>query len=317
MSTLPLPNRAQPKLRYAGFSLEENSIEDAQNPVATNEAEAQERISAEDAIASASRVAKKNSMLDLTYEDLKAKGTEVKEALSTMDFESMSNPEKYKAITDLFISIFGEDFHTVRQLQEKDASGDNGDRAVFGFVPYERALQSHILYGGGDIPNAANITEDIRNIGTYAREAVYPGKSAEEVRDIIAAKYPPSGGMTNRDFVLMMAEMHEMGVDGGAFRPNFLTALAGNIQESGRQPYASMELGEISKMLLSKPFSPEMYAAGFTTVDALERGRLSEAGLAFAVKYLGCTLEAGYFKILTGDEYRSLLGGYIDSIGID
>ncbi len=315
MSTFPLPNSAQPKLRYTGFSLGESNAVDTKTNVTENGTVAEEQMKAEGAIASASRTIKKSSILELSPEELEQKHQEIEDALSKMDLQSMSNPEKYKAINALFTSTFGDDFHTVMHIQGADGTTwEKGARQLYAFNPYIRVLQAHILYNRAEISNSELRDDYMREISIYAREAVYPGKSTEEIQDIIAAKYPPVGKMTNRDFILMMSEMHEMGVDDGTYLPNYGGELTFRIQTTGRPPYADMEWDDAYEAILSCPFSPAFYGSTFTTVAELERGRLGKEGLDFAVKYLGCMLEAGYFKMLSGDEYMEVLNGYIDSI---
>ena len=117
------------------------------------------------------------------------------------DYTGMSDAEKYMTIFNRYAQAFGENFaNWAGTIYITDSN------SIFSRVRHEFNKEVIAAFGTSEKATQAY------------RTALYGNMSENEVRAAIAAKYPPANKMTLRDFMYMVIEMNEFGVDGGLSR---------------------------------------------------------------------------------------------------
>jgi len=130
-----------------------------------------------------------------TYDDVDIKRLELRNLAETADYSGMSDTEKFMTIYDRYNQAF-RGFWTSSAIWYPSL----GNTAV---DLIQRDFTSELTAVFGSMEKATD---------AY-RAAQYGNMSDSEIRETIAAKYPPLGKITLREFSYMVDEMSQVGVD--------------------------------------------------------------------------------------------------------
>ena len=132
------------------------------------------------------------------YSEVPQKLLELTQEINSADLSGVSRGEKYNWVKDKFIEAFGDDFKIAYDLKIKDPVQD----------PYNGTGWYWQI--GSSFNNIVHRWFDsYESMQEVNRARLYGDMSIDEVRDSIRAKYPEK--LSNRDLVLMMTEMYEVG----------------------------------------------------------------------------------------------------------
>jgi len=182
------------------------------------------------------------------YADVDAKRWQLRIIAENADYSGMSDTEKVMAIFDRY------------------------DQAFPGFLSSYAIHYSNLGNSAADLVHREYINELISVFGNMEkatvayRKALYGDMSNSEIREAIAAKYPPIGKITMREFHYMVDEMNQVGVD-EKLRHILGEAMASNIDTLVREE------------LLDKPFDMQMICNQYNSMrNAMAKTSFNDVG---------------------------------------